>query len=106
VESEPLTASSQFYFFFLSAGKINKRRSEQKQRKRKHISNSIKKKIGCSQKQPIHKGSIALHPPDTSSELQAQGRLGAKYLNTIIFKCYDITMIYHGIFYINPSTHV
>jgi hypothetical protein len=32
--------------------------------------------------------------------------LGAKYLNTIIFECRDITMVYHGIFYINPPTHV
>jgi hypothetical protein len=36
----------------------------------------------------------------TISTLRAY--LGAKYLNTTIFKCHDITMIYYDIFYINP----
>jgi hypothetical protein len=32
--------------------------------------------------------------------------LGVKYLNTTVFECYDIIMIYYGIFYIISTAHV
>jgi hypothetical protein len=35
------------------------------------------------------------------SQTPSKGLFGSK-----VFECHDITMVYHGIFYINPPTHV
>jgi hypothetical protein len=32
--------------------------------------------------------------------------LRAKYLNSMVFECHDITIVYDYIFYINPPTHI